>query len=446
MAITTIITPPLHHPNLSVPNNSSSSPAAAAASHRPLRISDILASSHDEDDQPEEEPFFIRRRSVGMGEGNFLEGRHHRNSSSSSYHCSSPCRVVSRWLSWMKRAKTKRISAKSSRIEVVGSSRAEAEECKDSAAVVMQPRCSMKGLNDGSSDENVFAFFAIMSASSGDSISSRQEVSFNTGIGCYLLYLVAATRNELDRINAARLEMETLLQNTKRHRRSADRDDDVDDILFDFSAGKAKEHHELEPQVSTELHMNNSYALPASSDSQDSVNCEVAKREECMEDMKKHLEVELEAELQLLQVQLDRDKLMERSQLLRVRNEDDCSTSSRTYSMISSSSEEGEVIVFPEQGEEEGQSGFSPYELERRLHQVLESRQEEEIRELEAALESMKQKLEVKEMEVAWWKAAAARSGGLHLSSQTHRGGQATETEIASSSSGLVTEQSWCKQ
>ncbi|CAN1147363.1 Protein POLAR LOCALIZATION DURING ASYMMETRIC DIVISION AND REDISTRIBUTION [Linum perenne] len=401
--------PPLLDPSLPNNSSSSSSSASAASSNRRLRISDVLASPVDEDD-----PFLIHRPAMGTAEGNFLHGR---NRTTTSYHCSSPCRVLSRWLSWMRRAKTKRISAKCSTIK--NGSEAGVEERNDSA-VVMQPRCSAKGLNEGFSDEN------------GD--SSRIEVSFNAGIGCYLLYLVAATRNELDRINAARVEMETLLQNTKRQRRSADRDDD---ILIDFSNGKSKEQ-ELEPQVSTEIHLN-SYALPASSGSQESVNCEIAKREECLEDME-HLEVELEAELQLLQLQLDRDKLMERSQLQRVRNKDS-TTSSRSYSMISSSSEE-EVINFPEQTEAD-HSSFSPYELERKLHEVLESRQEEQIRELEGALECMKQKLEVKEMEVSWWKAAAARNGGM-LSTQkvVTRGGQAPETEVLLAPS----QQSWCKQ
>ncbi|CAN1243432.1 Protein POLAR LOCALIZATION DURING ASYMMETRIC DIVISION AND REDISTRIBUTION [Linum perenne] len=316
----------------------------------------------------------------------------------------------------MRRAKTKRISAKCSTIK--NGNEAGVEERNDSAVVMQRD-------------------------------SSRIEVSFNAGIGCYLLYLVAATRNELDRINAARVEMETLLQNTKRQRRSADRDDD---ILIDFSNGKSKEQ-ELEPQVSTEIHLN-SYALPASSGSQESVNCEITKREECLEDME-HLEVELEAELQLLQLQLDRDKLMERSQLQRVsiklvelakmtqvRNEEDSTTSSRSYSMISSSSEE-EVINFPEQKEAD-HSSFSPYELERKLHEVLESKQEEQIRELEGALECMKQKLEVKEMEVSWWKAAAARNGGMLSTTQkvVTRGGQAPETEVLLAPS----QQSWCKQ
>lgn len=56
-------------------------------------------------------------------------------------------------------------------------------------------------------------------------------------------------------------------------------------------------------------------------------------------------------------------------------------------------------------------SGVPPIELERKLHELLESRQQERIKELEAALECTRQKLSEKEREAMWWKATA-----LHMS------------------------------
>lgn len=58
-------------------------------------------------------------------------------------------------------------------------------------------------------------------------------------------------------------------------------------------------------------------------------------------------------------------------------------------------------------GAVEEQQGVCPYELERRLHELLESRQEEEIKELEFALEDAKQRLHSKEAEASWWKDTA---------------------------------------
>lgn len=51
--------------------------------------------------------------------------------------------------------------------------------------------------------------------------------------------------------------------------------------------------------------------------------------------------------------------------------------------------------------------GVPPDELERRLHELLEARQQEEIRELEAAIECLKHKLYEKEVEVSRWKDTA---------------------------------------
>lgn len=68
----------------------------------------------------------------------------------------------------------------------------------------------------------------------------------------------------------------------------------------------------------------------------------------------------------------------------------------------------GEVI--DPQGEmaiTDWQGGVNPYELERKLHELLESRQEEQITELEAEVERLKQQLLEKEIEVSWWKDTA---------------------------------------
>lgn len=50
--------------------------------------------------------------------------------------------------------------------------------------------------------------------------------------------------------------------------------------------------------------------------------------------------------------------------------------------------------------------GVSPRELERKLYQVLEVRQQERIKELEAALLYAVQQLEEKEREVSLWRDA----------------------------------------
>lgn len=53
------------------------------------------------------------------------------------------------------------------------------------------------------------------------------------------------------------------------------------------------------------------------------------------------------------------------------------------------------------------QEGVLPTELERKLHELLEARQQEQIKELEGALECAKQEIIEKESEVSWWKETA---------------------------------------
>ena len=70
----------------------------------------------------------------------------------------------------------------------------------------------------------------------------------------------------------------------------------------------------------------------------------------------------------------------------------------------------GEAVAFVLEDQAAGSEehcGVPPHELERRLHELLESRQQEHIRELEAKLQCLEHKLREKEMEVSWWKDTA---------------------------------------
>lgn len=65
----------------------------------------------------------------------------------------------------------------------------------------------------------------------------------------------------------------------------------------------------------------------------------------------------------------------------------------------------GEVIDRPDSQSRQG--GVSPNELEIRLHELLQARQEQRIKELQANLGQAKRKLLEKEKEVSWWKDTA---------------------------------------
>lgn len=51
--------------------------------------------------------------------------------------------------------------------------------------------------------------------------------------------------------------------------------------------------------------------------------------------------------------------------------------------------------------------GVCPYELEKKLHELLETRQQEELLKLETALSRVERRLQEKETKVSWWKDAA---------------------------------------
>ncbi|CAN6221877.1 unnamed protein product [Urochloa humidicola] len=69
--------------------------------------------------------------------------------------------------------------------------------------------------------------------------------------------------------------------------------------------------------------------------------------------------------------------------------------------------EEEEEEGYDEDGTSPPHGGVSARALERRLHEVLQKRQQERIVELEAALDAAQRRLHEKEREVVWWRDAA---------------------------------------
>lgn len=77
------------------------------------------------------------------------------------------------------------------------------------------------------------------------------------------------------------------------------------------------------------------------------------------------------------------------------------------YAAISSSSASVGEVTDPREVPADFQCGVPPVELERKLHELLESRQQEQIEELKAALRRAERKLREKEKEISWWKDTA---------------------------------------
>ncbi|KAL4297083.1 hypothetical protein GQ457_12G019840 [Hibiscus cannabinus] len=210
----------------------------------------------------------------------------------------------------------------------------------------------------------------------------RTEANFNVVIGCFLLQLVAKSKNELQKMKELRIQMESVLENELRNKDLFNAAKDIE------SNNGVQEGLNMEKVI---------FDLPLKFD-------HVSKEESCVEGMDR-LEAELEVELERLQLHFDSGRLCANQPQEPIEeSSDDGSTTSDCMSY-------GEVIDPAICGEGEDcpylQSGVPPYELERRLHELLETRQEQRIRELEIALASAKQELCDKEREISWWKDTA---------------------------------------
>ncbi|GLT76107.1 hypothetical protein SLA2020_477880 [Shorea laevis] len=232
----------------------------------------------------------------------------------------------------------------------------------------------------------------------------RRDTSLNLGIGGSLLYLMAASKLEMNKMIELRIQMETVLQNVKEELQRKDAFCNIPppppetNEMFKYSA--VPESAEGNNQLSSQIPPPSNTVL-----SDHCLESDMAKSEDCFEGMNQ-LEAELEMELERLQLCLDAEKgLGNPPQGSMMVNEENTSLRTNSFSF-------SEVIDpandIPEDCFEE-QCGIPPFELERKLHELLEARQQEQIRELEAALECAKQKLREKEAEISWLKDTAHR-------------------------------------
>ncbi|KAI4379865.1 hypothetical protein MLD38_006108 [Melastoma candidum] len=234
----------------------------------------------------------------------------------------------------------------------------------------------------------------------------NKESAVNLGVACSLFYLAAASKNELEKMKELRIEMRAFLQEIK--------------------AELNRKHHAREPGGEVVVVESPRSCL---TDAVTTVNCSSRRtpfvvaeeesivrdrpsgsgetRQDCIREME-WLEAELEAELARLQLHLDPDIPSEQGPEYHaaevgfgeIQAEDlDRATSGRT-SM-------GEGMNPLDVGDPESQGGVPAIELERKLHELLQSRQEERIKELETALECYKHELHDTDRELSWWRDTA---------------------------------------
>ncbi|KAJ3699038.1 hypothetical protein LUZ61_002743 [Rhynchospora tenuis] len=242
-----------------------------------------------------------------------------------------------------------------------------------------------------------------ISVSSG---KKDEDVSLNLGMGVGLMLLLSKSTTELNKMVELRKEMETLLVDLK------------------------NEIKKKNGQTSTDNSSNAPVSLSSSGGNENSSVCLIPLQEDGASNLvddrldKSVTEIdEIEAELE---VELNRLELSEESRALPPLSigaiepdDDNYYVDDNLYDSFEGFTDFREQPTGEqnndqeeEQGGDEGDynsfdGGVCPRELERRLNEVLHSRQRERIEELEYALECAKSRLHEREREICWWQDTA---------------------------------------
>ncbi|XP_059288122.1 protein POLAR LOCALIZATION DURING ASYMMETRIC DIVISION AND REDISTRIBUTION-like isoform X2 [Lycium ferocissimum] len=224
----------------------------------------------------------------------------------------------------------------------------------------------------------------------------KKADSMNLGIGFGLIYLFNATKNELNKIIEIRREMEILLHNSKMEFQNQAR---IRNSISSASKSRAKISHydsDCVEQCTYSTDIEEEAEITCSRDHL--LNCKLMERRERNLEMNQ-LEAELEVELERLHFDVDSEVLLKYPTQRNAEIMDE-------YSSGEGSLSTGFAEVYNPITTIEN-CGVPAEELNRRLHELLQTRQEERIKELESALESTMQKLAEKEKEICWWRDTA---------------------------------------
>ncbi|XP_028807136.1 protein POLAR LOCALIZATION DURING ASYMMETRIC DIVISION AND REDISTRIBUTION [Neltuma alba] len=295
------------------------------------------------------------------------EKRPKKHGSAASRHYS-PCRIVDRLLAILRRAKKQRVSQQRQEMRT---------EPRDFKGMSLSTSRSMNGSNCNE-----------------ESGHYRNDTSFKLGVTWGLLYMIAASKNEFSKMVELRKEMETLLRRTEEE---LPRKETV------FKPFKSSDTLSCSITHTQDVSSSNSHIFVPSEPvpEKNMVHNRVqeynlSKPDECVEGIHE-LEEELKVELKRLQLCWDEETAFEDAQEKRVkvvRMDSSTRSNSTSYGEIIDTQEASNDVSF----------GVHPIELERRLHELLEARLQEQITDLEYALECARQKVIEKETEATWWK------------------------------------------
>ncbi|XP_049371647.1 protein POLAR LOCALIZATION DURING ASYMMETRIC DIVISION AND REDISTRIBUTION-like [Solanum verrucosum] len=220
----------------------------------------------------------------------------------------------------------------------------------------------------------------------------KKADSMNLGIGFGLIYLFNSTKNELNKIVEIRREMEILLHNSKMELQNQRRIRSNPSGASNLRTKISYYDSDCVEQFAYSTDIEEESEITCSHDDHP-LNCKLMKGNERNSEMNQ-LEAELEVELERLQFHLDSDIMFKYPKQQDAEIMDEYSSGEGSHSTSFAE------VYNPN-------CGVPAEELKRRLHELLQTRQEERIKELESALESTMQNLADKEKEVCWWRDTA---------------------------------------
>ncbi|XP_010437989.1 PREDICTED: protein POLAR LOCALIZATION DURING ASYMMETRIC DIVISION AND REDISTRIBUTION-like [Camelina sativa] len=276
-----------------------------------------------------------------------VKSRRRRGDGCTVVECYTPRKVVGRWLSGLRSSKGKRETGEG--------------VAEDGTRGYKLPpiRCSTKRLNENSPETNRFE-------------SQSREAPLEMGIGSFLLYLVIASKTELDKMTNLRMQMEMFLLNAKEELQKKEVEANPP-MSSNEASGYQFSPQEFSNLASSIFHESSTSVLLQ----EEYTEFEVSK----LQAEVGRLPLDEKAEDRHPKYQIQRQRKLEENEV--------------TKSHIP------EMVVTDER------NGVCPFELEKKLHELLETRQQEELLKLETALSRVERRLQEKETEVSWWKDAA---------------------------------------
>ncbi|XP_058080747.1 protein POLAR LOCALIZATION DURING ASYMMETRIC DIVISION AND REDISTRIBUTION-like [Magnolia sinica] len=225
-----------------------------------------------------------------------------------------------------------------------------------------------------------------------------EEASFNLGIEVGAILLLAKSKYEFDRTMQLWMQMDTLLKNI------------IDKVQRNDvgSSSPKKDNCLAYPTSNFDDGTKNHLPVKIGKPSKDSAETQFAMK--CNQESnfgstsksstsvgRDEMEAELEAELELLQLRLDAESSGQQSIEVCKMVVEDIAPLARSFDACSVKEYDTQQAYSKES------HGVCPNELERKLHELLERRQQEQIAEIESALECAKREVSKKEMEVRQW-------------------------------------------